>query len=128
MIVRLVLFAVVVCLASIILKENFKSGAIILTIAGCISIVVTFANVLSDIRNEISVLDAIEGVNSDAVSLILKTLLVAYLTGFGSDICTDAGEKAIANALEIAGKAIMLSMATPMLIGIFKSVKEIMGV
>ena len=128
MIYKLVLFAVVVCLVSIVVKENFKSGAVVLSIAGCVSLLVMFAKVFSEIKDEIRLLSAVDGVNTDAVSLILKTLLVAYLTGFGSDICTDAGEKAIANALETAGKAIMLSMAVPMLIGIFKSVKEIMGV
>jgi len=76
---------------------------------------------------EITAIGDIEGVDRDALLLILKTLLVAYLTSFGCDICTDAGEKAIATALETAGKALMLSMAVPMLVGIFASVRYIIG-
>ncbi len=127
MIFKLVLFAIGVCLVAVVIKENFKSGAIVLTLAGCISLFAVFAKVFNGIKTGISGLHIPDGIDTDAISIILKTLMVAYLTSFGSDICTDAGEKAIANALETAGKAIMLSMALPMLFGIFKSVSDIFG-
>ncbi len=126
MIYRLVLFAVASCLMCVILKDNFRSGAVVAAFAGCIVLLGVFADALLDIRDEFGAVMS-DSINTDAVSLILKTLLVAYLTGFGSDICSDAGEKAIANSLETAGKIIMLSMAVPMLLGIFKAVKEIIG-
>ena len=127
MIFKLVLFAVGVCLVSVVLKENFKSGAIVLTVAGCVMLFTVFVKVFDGIKAGMSSLHIPDGIDTDAISIILKTLMVAYLTSFGSDICTDAGEKAIANALETAGKAIMLSMALPMLFGIFKSVSDIFG-
>ena len=127
MIFKIVIFSVIVCLFTGVLKENFKPVAVILTVCGCLSLFMIFTHIFSGIKDNIDILDDIEGVSADGVSIILKTLMVAYLTSFGSDICTDAGEKAIANALEIVGKAIMLSMALPMLMGIFKSVKEIIG-
>lgn len=86
-----------------------------------------FTHVFSGIKDNLDIMDGVEGVSAEGISIILKTLIVAYLTSFGSDICTDAGEKAIANALETVGKAIMLSMALPMLVGIFKSIKDIIG-
>ncbi len=127
MIFKLVLFAVGICLVSVVLKENFKSGAIVLTVAGCVLLFAVFVKVFDGIKTGMSALNIPDGIDTDAISIILKTLMVAYLTSFGSDICTDAGEKAIANALEAAGKAIMLSMALPMLFGIFKSVSDIFG-
>ena len=94
---------------------------------GCLALFLFFAQIFATIKDSLDILDEVSGINADAVSIIFKTLMVAYLTSFGSDICTDAGEKAIANALETAGKAIMLSMALPMLVGIFKSVRDIIG-
>lgn len=126
MIYRLVLFSVASCLMCVILKDNFRSAAVVAAFAGCLVLLGVFADALMDIRDEFTSI-AEDSINTDAVSLILKTLLVAYLTNFGSDICTDAGEKAIANSLETAGKIIMLSMAVPMLLGIFRAVKEIIG-
>ena len=127
MIFKIVVFAIAVCLIAVILKENFKSGAVVLTVCGCLALFLFFAQIFATIKDSLDILDEVSGINADAVSIIFKTLMVAYLTSFGSDICTDAGEKSIANALETAGKAIMLSMALPMLVGIFKSVRDIIG-
>ena len=127
MIFKIVVFAIAVCLVAVILKENFKSAAVVITICGCVTLFLIFTQIFSAIKDSIDILDSVEGVSAEGISIIFKTLMVAYLTSFGSDICTDAGEKAIANALETAGKAIMLSMALPMLVGIFKSVKDIVG-
>ncbi len=127
MIFKLVLFCIVVCLVIIILKENFKPGALLLTVCACASLFFIFAGIFASIKDKMGVFDAVSGVDAQGISIIFKTLMVAYLTSFGSDICTDAGQKAVANALETAGKAIMMSMALPMLIGIFESVRDIIG-
>ncbi len=127
MIFKLVLFAVGACLALVLLKENFRSGAVIMSVAVCTVLFASFVNAFSAVRDEITAIGDIEGVDREALLLILKTLLIAYLTSFGCDICTDAGEKAVASALETAGKALMLSMAVPMLAGIFGSVRDIIG-
>jgi len=127
MIFRLVLFAVAVSLVAVLIKENYKTGALMLTIGVCIYFFGVFAGFFASFKEEFAKLGDIEGLDNGAMAVILKALAVAYLTGFGCDICTDVGEKAIANALEIAGKAIMFSMALPMLLGIFNSVRDIMG-
>lgn len=127
MIYKLVFFALAVTLLLILLKENFKSGALILSAAGCICLFCICINVLGTVRDAMGSFEKIEGVDKESISLIVKTLSVAYVTSFGTDICNDAGEKAVANALEAAGKMIMLSMALPMLVGIFSSVAEIIG-
>lgn len=127
MIFKLVLFAVGLTLILVILAENFKSGSIVLSVSGCVVLFGMFVSVLAAFKDGIYSLELPEGVDKDAVSVILKTLAVAYLTSFGSDICSDAGQKAVANALETAGKAVMLSMALPMLLGIFDSVNKILG-
>ncbi len=127
MIFKLVFFSLSVTLMLVLLKENYRSFAFALSLLGCTVIFLfsmgSFSN-LKDAMDEISLAD---GVIKDSVKVIGKALLVAYLTSFGSDICTDAGEKAIANALEFSGKAIMFSIALPMLSGIYKSVASIIG-
>ena len=127
MIFKIVLFAVAISLILVVVKENFKSGAVVLSVAGCVSLFMIFTNIFASLKDTVTELTGIDTVDKQAISVIFKTLVVAYLTSFGCDICTDAGEKAIANALEMAGKAIMFSMAFPMILGIFNSVKDIMG-
>lgn len=127
MIYKLVLFALALTLMIILLKENFKPGALILSAAGCICLFYICINVLGVVKDAMGSLEKADGVDKDSISLIIKTLSVAYVTSFGTDICNDAGEKAVGSALEAAGKMVMLSMALPMLVGIFSSVAEIIG-
>jgi len=54
--------------------------------------------------------------------IVLKVIGIAYLTQFGSQICADAGENAIASKIELAGKVMMMTVAAPVLTGLLKTV------
>ena len=45
--------------------------------------------------------------------IILKSLGIAYVTEFTAAICTDAGEKSIADKVELAGKIAIFFVALP---------------
>ena len=68
-----------------------------------------------------AVLELLEGytrkVNIDLVyiSTLLKIIGIAYIAEFGAEICKDAGEGAIASKIELAGKVIIVVLATPIL-------------
>ena len=54
--------------------------------------------------------------------IVLKVIGIAYLTQFGSQICADAGENAVASKIELAGKVMMMTVAAPVLTGLLKTV------
>ncbi len=53
------------------------------------------------------------GVSSEAFGVVLKILGIAYLTDLGVNIARDAGQQAIAGALETGGRVLILSCALP---------------
>ena len=55
------------------------------------------------------------GINKDFFLIILKVTGIAYLIEFGKNICIDAGQKAIATKLEMAGKVIILTISLPVI-------------
>ncbi|MGB4274294.1 MAG: stage III sporulation protein AD [Bacillota bacterium] len=57
-------------------------------------------------------------------STVLKVVGIAYLTGFGAEVCRDAGERATAGKLELAGKIIILITALPALIAVLETVSR----
>lgn len=57
---------------------------------------------------------------------ILKITGIAYLTEFGSEVCKDAGENAIASKIEMAGKVIIVSMAIPVITSLIDIILKIM--
>ena len=61
-------------------------------------------------------------VQPDYLATIFKVMGVAYVAGFGAQICKDAGESALGLRLELAGKIIILFMAVPVMVAIFEMV------
>ena len=52
---------------------------------------------------------------------VLKILGIAYLSEFGVNIAKDAGQQAIAGALEIGGRVLILSCALPSLVALLET-------
>ena len=46
---------------------------------------------------------------------ILKIIGIAYIAEFGSQVCRDAGEGAVANKIEFAAKVLIMVMAVPII-------------
>ncbi|MDL2280858.1 stage III sporulation protein AD [Selenomonadales bacterium OttesenSCG-928-I06] len=49
------------------------------------------------------------------LNTILKIIGIAYVTEFGSQVCKDAGESAVAGKIEFAGKVMIMVMAVPII-------------
>lgn len=53
---------------------------------------------------------------------IMKMIGIAYITEFGAQVCRDAGEGAIANKVEFAGKILILVIAVPILVLVLNTI------
>lgn len=49
------------------------------------------------------------------LNTVLKIIGIAYITEFGSQVCRDAGEGAVASKIEFAGKVMIMVMAIPII-------------
>lgn len=58
--------------------------------------------------------------------IIIKVLVVAYLSDFTAQLCNDAGESAIGSKVELAGKIIIFYISLPILISILKLINSIL--
>ena len=54
------------------------------------------------------------GVDRSYLKVVLKTIGIAVLTQFSSDVCKDAGQSALAGKIEFAGKLLIAVLALPM--------------
>ena len=50
---------------------------------------------------------------------------IAFLAEFAISICKDAGESAIANKIEMAGKVIVVSVSIPVIASLIEIVSQI---
>ena len=61
-------------------------------------------------------------INSGYLKLIVKIVGIAYLAGFGAQICKDAGENSMAAKIELAGKVFILSLGVPIMAGLLEMI------
>lgn len=63
------------------------------------------------------------GVDAGYTLLLLRVIAIAFVTEFGAQVCRDAGEEAVARAVEITGKIMVLIVAIP----VVKAVLEVLA-
>ena len=116
---KVVAFGIISTVLVVLLKEQRKDIALILTIFSSLAIVI-FA--IDKIGNVISLLDNLannSGINKEYLVIILKVTGIAYIVEFGKNICLDAGLASIATKLEMAGKVAIVTLSIPIITSLF---------
>lgn len=117
-ILQVVIIAIIATLLIAVIKAQRPELAILLSVAAGVLILAFAAAYLDSI---VSILREITNrVNLDLafVNIILKIVAVAYLCEFGAQVCKDAGEAAIATKVELAGKILIVYLASPILLSL----------
>lgn len=110
---RVIGIGIVSTILILILKEEKSEMALMCAIAASIIILLYIISQFTPIVNMINKLLDNAGINKEYLRIILKIVGISYMVEFGKNICKDAGENAIANKIEIAGKVVIISLSIP---------------
>ncbi len=83
---------------------------------------------LREVFSEFSGLMERGGVDLRYFQIVVKIIGISYLAQFGSSICRDSGQTAIAEKIELAGKAAVVSLTLPILIAFLEFVIQALSV
>lgn len=75
----------------------------------------TVIRVLADLSQQ-------AGINQFYLNTVLKIIGIAYVAEFGSQVCRDAGENAVASKVELAAKVLIMVLAIPIIVAILESI------
>lgn len=67
------------------------------------------------------------GLSTQYFSIVLKVIGIAYIAEFGSQLCRDANQSALAVKIEFAAKIAILLVATPVISSIVQSVLRLLS-
>ena len=126
-ILQIVGLGLVVCILAIILRVQKPPMATLLSMTAGIII---FLVMMPQIAAEFNVLRDLAGqanVSMVYMGTILKIVGIAYISDFGSQICRDAGEGALASKIEFAAKVIVLIMAVPIIVAVLQSLMKLVS-
>ena len=114
-IVKVVAIALISIVLIAILKQHRPEFA---TYASIIAGIIILYFAIAEFTPIISMLKSLSekiGVSGKFFIILLKITGIAYLTEFGSSLCKDSGETAIASKVELAGKILIISISIPII-------------
>ena len=119
---KIIAFGLVGTVFSVLLKKENPQIAMLVAAATGILIFLFLCEPLKNLLFLLQETAEKAGVGAGYFAIVLKVIGIAYLTQFGSQLCADAGESAIASKIELAGKVLMMTAAAPVLTGMLEMV------
>lgn len=124
-ITKIVGFGILASIIAVILKEQTKEISLIVIIASTIMLLFVSLNYIKPIVSLITNIVSTSSIDNAYIVVILKIIGISYMIEFGKDICLDAGQNAIANKMEIAGKVIIVSLSLPIIASILETIENL---
>lgn len=115
-------FSLVVTVLLLIVRKERPEMAIPISIAASALILIVLMKNIAQILSVFESLASKARINSGYLKLVVKIVGIAYLAGFGAQICKDAGENSMAAKIELAGKIFILSLGVPIMAGLLEMI------
>jgi len=125
-IMQLTAIGLIATLLVLIVKQQRPEIAMMISLAAG---AVLFVLLLGNIRTIVSSVENIAkkaNLTSIHITTVLKVLGIAYISEFGSQICKDSGESAIASKIELSGKILIMVLALPIISTLMETILSIL--
>lgn len=115
---------IVAAVLALVLRQHRPEYALLVSLGAGVFILYRVCVMVVPIMNEIDAVISASAIPSGYVQVLLRALGLSFVTQIACDTCADAGEKAIAAKVEIAGKIAVLAVSMPLfqqVLGIVRS-------
>lgn len=126
-IVKLVVFGIIGAILVITVQQQKKELALLLGIAIGAVMLLESSKGLSQVLTGLQQLADRAGISGRQMKLLLKLLVSSYVIEFGSEICKDAGQQALASKIQLGGRLMMMVMAMPIFTSLMELIAGLLG-
>ena len=126
-VIQITALCMVGALLALVVRRGNPAQALLLVL-GCV--VLALLSLVGSIRELLEFLAELgerSGVARELFVPLYKTVGIALIVRLGGEVCRDAGEAALAAALETAGSICALLIALPLLRAVLSMLLELMG-
>lgn len=124
---KIVVLAIIGVFFILLLKEQKASLSFLLTLAICIVFVFYILEYADILLDGLLVFENYFDSSGYYIKLILKMIGITYLCEFGTQICKDVGQGAIAGQVEMFGKIMVLIVGLPIVLAILEQILNFGG-
>jgi stage III sporulation protein AD len=125
-IVKIVGFGLVAGFVLNLLRQQRPELAMQLAIATGAMIFLLMISKVMQVVDVLNTLSSRAGLDQMHMATVLKIIGIGYVADFGAQVLTDAGEKSVANKVELAGKVMIMLLAVPIIIAIMDAVLKLL--
>ena len=119
--------AIVCALLCTVLKQHGAELSSLLALAGCVGLLITALTVLSPVLTFLRRLSGLAGINAALLAPVLKAAAVGFLTQLTESFCKDAGQQALAKAVELCGGILALYALLPLASSVAELLQRMAG-
>ena len=119
--------AIVGALLCTVLKQHGAELSSVLALAGCVGLLIAALTVLSPVMTFLRRLSGLAGINAALLAPVLKAAAVGLLTQLTESFCKDAGEGALAKAVELCGGILALYALLPLASSVAELLQRMAG-
>lgn len=124
--IKIIGIGLITSIAVLIVKQVKPEVAIIVSITGSIVMLLMLVDMLASIIDVFGVLVNKTGLDKQLFASVLKIIGVGYITEFSANVCSDTGNKSIADKILLSGKVIILVLALPIITALIDIIVGIM--
>lgn len=116
------LIGIITAVISLSIRRQNSEIAFLTALAGCVIIFVSAVFNISSLLETLNSIFNSAAVKTYYIKVLVKAVGICFLCEFAVDLCVDAGQRALANNISIAGKALILITAAPLYKDVLNSV------
>lgn len=124
---RFAAVALIGLILSLVIGKQSRDMSLLLTLAVCVLVCLGALEFLEPVTELLRELRRLGGLDSEAVSILLKTAGIALLSELAGLLCADAGEGALGKALQILSNAAILWLSLPLLRQLLTLIGEVLA-
>ena len=119
--------AILCALKCTVLKQHGAELSSVLALAGCVGLLIAALTVLTPVMTFLRRLSGLAGINAALLAPVLKAAAVGLLTQLTESFCKDAGEGALAKAVELCGGILALYALLPLASSVAELLQRMAG-
>jgi len=123
---QVVIIGIITTILAITVSKQAPEFGVVISLAGSILILfmimpqlTAVINILTNISNQVDI-------DNSNILIVLKIIGIAYLSEFGVQVCSDAGEHAIASKIELAGKVLIMAVSAPVMLSLLELIINVL--
>lgn len=125
--IRAVAGVLLAVILNIALHHKGSEISVLLSLAVCVMVAALSMRFLEPVISMLRALQVRSSIDSEMLSILLKTVGVGLIAELVSLICTDAGNAAMGKMIQILGAALVLNLSLPLLEILVDLVEGIVG-